>query len=166
MSIYKLASKFAYKIAQASNNNLENIKKLYQAAKALNNMKKLFSTATENPYGGEDPDIEKAVDLILSIAAKGYNQAVEHGMSASGQYSYAGFLTDMEKGVQRLETEGPFPKLDPKAAQTLDLLKQALKNARTEFQPVAIPSKKQSPKTDMEFDPDQEELLETPMPFA
>lgn len=165
MSIYKLASKFAYKIAQASNNNLENLKKLYQVAKVLGNMKKLFSTATENPYGGEDPDIERAVDLILSTAVKGYNQATEHGMSASGQYSYAGFLTDMEKAVQRLETEGPFPKLDPKAAQTLDLLKQALKNARTEFQPVGIPGKK-TLKTDMEFDPDQEELLETPMPYA
>lgn len=141
--IYKVAQAFQKKLILASTNNFSNLKSIYQACEGIGKnfakSKNLWMTSGKDPYGDADQDIGQAINNIVTIARKAYNQAIQQGMPANGQYGYAGFLVNMDKAIQALEDLGPFPALDPSASNALSDLKQTLNKADSEFVPVGIP---------------------------
>lgn len=145
MSIYRIAKLFEAKFVIASNTNLEQIKKIHQICQEFSRTKPLWmrSSNEENVYGGDTPEeIGQAVDNIVTLASRAYSQCLEQGMPASGQFGYAGFLTNLENAISTLDSMGPFSRLDPSASNKFDMVKQTVKSARDNFTPVGIPAQR------------------------
>lgn len=138
--LYKVAKMFQKKLSFAAASNLQNLTSVYRTSETLGKTKDLWADSGKDPYGDADPNISKAIDNLVGVGRRGYSQATTQGMPTKGQFGYAEFLTNMDKGIQALEAQGPFPSLDPNASSALAGLKQALEKARSEFVPVGIPS--------------------------
>lgn len=134
MELFSLARHFTAKILYASNTNLFHFNEIATAGKNLLALKdKIKNLAGGDPY--TETDLESGFSKLKETIEHTTDILNRVGLNPSG---LAGFYRKIDDGVKDLESSGIVNKFDQDLKGKLDLLKDAVSAAESNYVPVGI----------------------------